>query len=90
MLEKIKKIQGINNADFDSIIEGYISSCKLDLKAIGIAENKINSSDSLIETAILTYVLSFLDIANAEMYASSYNIQKDILRHLTEYMEAKE
>lgn len=89
MLEKIKKIQGINNEDFDSIIEGYISSCKLDLKAIGIAEDKINSSDSLIETAILTYVLSFLDVTNAEMYASSYNIQKDILRHLTEYMEVE-
>lgn len=87
MLEKIKKIQGINNEEFDNIIDGYISSCKLDLKAIGIAEKKINSSDSLIETAILTYVLSFLDIANAEMYASSYNLQKDILRHLSEYKE---
>ena len=89
MLEKIKKIQGINNEEFDSIINGYISSCKLDLKAIGIAEDKINSSDSLIETAILTYVLRFLDIANAEMYTSSYNMQKDILRHLTEYMEVE-
>ena len=48
MLEKIKKIQGINNEDFDTIIDGYISSCKLDLKAIGIAKDKINSSDSLI------------------------------------------
>lgn len=90
MLEKIKKIQGINNEDFDTIIDGYISSCKLDLKAIGIAKDKINSSDSLIETAILTYVLSFLDIANSEMYASSYALQKDVLRHVTEYMEVVE
>lgn len=88
MIEKIKKLQGICNSDFDDIILGYIESCKIDLKSIGVSLKKINSSDNLIDTAILTYVLSFLDINNAEMYANSYSLQKDVLRHLTEYKEA--
>lgn len=85
MLEEIKKIQGIGHNDFDKIIQNYIESCKLDLKAIGIAEKKINSEDNLVNTAIFTYVLSFLDVSNSEMYLSSYNLQKDVLRHLSEY-----
>lgn len=87
MLEEIKKIQGITNDDFDKIIENFVESCKADLMAIGIAEKKVNNSDpdSLIHTAILTYVLSFLDIVNSEMYANSYCLQKDMLRRLSEY-----
>lgn len=85
MLDEIKKIQGINHNDFDTIIQSYIDSCILDLKAIGIAEEKVNEKDSLIHTAILTYVIGFLDVNNSEMYLNSYNLQKDILRHLSEY-----
>lgn len=85
MLEEIKKIQGINHEDFDSIITGYINSGIADLKAIGIVEEKVNESDPLIHTAIFTYVLSFLDVNNSEMYSNSYNLQKDYLRHLKEY-----
>lgn len=85
MLEEIKKIQGINHNDFDTIIRNYIESCKLDLKAIGIAKEKVDLDNDLIHTAILTYVLSFLDVNNSEMYSNSYNLQKDVLRHLSEY-----
>ena len=85
MLEEIKKIQGIGHDDFDTIIQNYIEACKLDLKAIGIAKEKVDSNDNLIHTAILTYVLSFLDVNNSEMYSNSYNLQKDVLRHLSEY-----
>lgn len=85
MLEEIKKIQGINNNEFDDIINNYINSCKLDLKAIGIAKEKVDEKDTLIHTAILTYALSFLDVNNSEMYSNSYNLQKDVLRHLSEY-----
>lgn len=88
MLEEIKKIQGINHNDFDTMIETWISSAELDLKSIGIVNALIDNPDSLIQTAIITYVLSFLDIPNADMYAKSYSLQKDILRHLTEYKEA--
>lgn len=87
MLEEIKKIQGINHNEFDAIIQSYIDSAKLDLKAIGIADGKVDKEDALVHTAILTYVLSFLDVNNSEMYSNSYNLQKDVLRHLNEYVE---
>lgn len=85
MLEEIKKIQGITHNDFDTIIQSYIDSAKMDLKAIGIAETKVDKEDDLIKTAIFTYVLSFLDVNNSEMYSNSYALQKDVLRHLGEY-----
>lgn len=89
MLDDIKKIQGINHAEFDSIIQNWIDSAKLDLKSIGIVDTFIEKPDSLIETAIITYVLSLLDVSNADLYSSSYAIQKDALRHTKEYI-AKE
>ena len=87
MLEKIKKIQGISHNEFDSTIEMWINSAVIDLKSIGIIGTKVDNPDSLIETAIITYVLSFLDVVNSELYANSYLLQKDTLRHLTEYCE---
>ena len=90
MLEKKKKIQGINHDEFDETINVWIQAAKLDLKSIGIVDTFINGSDSLIQTAIITYVLSFLDVANAELYANSYSLQKDVLRHTTEYIEVND
>lgn len=89
MLEKIKKIQGINHNEFDETIQMWINAAKLDLKSIGIVDTLVNSSDDLIQTAIVTYVLSFIDTVNSEMYSRSYALQKDVLRHLTEYTEVK-
>ncbi len=90
MLDKIKKIQGINHDEFDETINVWIQAAKLDLKGIGIVDTLVDGSDSLIQTAIITYVLSFLDVANAELYANSYSLQKDVLRHTTEYIEAND
>ena len=88
MLNDIKKIQGINHTEFDNIINGYIASAKADLKGIGIVDTYVNNPDSLIQTAIITYVLSQIDVVNAELYANSYALQKDVLRHTHEYYEA--
>ena len=85
MLEEIKKIQGINHNDFDSMINTWINAGKLDLKSIGIVDTLVDNSDELIKTALITYVLSFIDVANSEMYSKSYIMQKDVLRHLSEY-----
>lgn len=87
MLQEIKKIQGINHNEFDKMIETWINSAEIDLKSIGIVNTLVDNPDSLIQTAIITYVLSFLDVPNADMYAKSYSMQKDVLRHLTEYIE---
>lgn len=86
MLEDIKKIQGINHTEFDTAITNWINSAKLDLKSIGIVDTLVENPNSLIQTAIITYVLSFIDVANAELYANSYALQKDVLRHTSEYI----
>lgn len=86
MLEKIKKIQGICHNEFDDMINTWILSAKLDLISIGIVNTLVNNPDSLIETAIITYVLSFLDVVNSELYSNSYAIQKDTLRHIQSYV----
>ena len=87
MLDEIKKIQGINHTEFDTVIQNWIDSAMLDLKSIGIVDTFVNNPDSLIKTAIITYVLGFLDIANADLYSNSYALQKDVLRHTKEYMK---
>lgn len=88
MLDEIKKIQGINHNEFDAMINSWIDSAKLDLKSIGIVDTLVNNPNALVQTAIITYVLSFLDVVNSELYASSYQLQKDVLRHTKEYIEA--
>lgn len=87
MLDEIKKIQGINHTEFDTVIQNWIDSAMLDLKSIGIVDTFVNNPDSLIKTAIITYVLGFLDIANADLYSNSYALQKDVLRHTKEYIK---
>ena len=68
------------------MINTWIEAAELDLKSIGIVSNLVNNPNSLVKTAIITYVLSFIDPDNADMYASSYALQKDVLRHTTEYI----
>ena len=85
MLEEVKKIQGINHNEFDTMIETWIDAAKLDLKSIGIVDTLIDTPDDLIKTAIITYVLSQLDVDNAILYSNSYALQKDVLRHVGEY-----
>ena len=86
MLDEIKKIEGINHNDFDTMINTWIEAAQTDLKSIGIVDTLIEEPDSLVQTAIITYVLSFLDAVDSELYARSYALQKDVLRHTTEYI----
>lgn len=86
MLQEIKKIQGINHNEFDTMINTWIEAAQLDLKSIGIVSTLVDSPNSLVKTAIITYVLSMLDVTNSEMYDKSYQLQKDVLRHTSEYI----
>lgn len=88
MLDEIKKIQGINHDDFDSMITLWIEAAELDLKGIGIVDTLIDNPNSLVKNAIITYVLSFLDVTNSELYSNSYALQKDVLRHTGEYIDS--
>ena len=89
ILQKVKKIQGITHDDFDDTISTWISAAKLDLKSIGIVNALVDNPDSLIESAIIAYVLSFLDVVNSELYSNSYALQKDTLRHISSYITAE-
>ncbi|MEE3324190.1 MAG: hypothetical protein VZR33_02560 [Methanosphaera sp.] len=84
MLEEIKKIQGINHNEFDSMINIWLDAAQLDLKSIGIVNTE--NPNSLLKNAIITYVLSFLDVNNSELYNNAYQLLKDELRHTTEYL----
>lgn len=88
MLEEIKKIQGINHNEFDTMITTWVQAAQLDLKSIGIVGTVVDSPNSLVKNAIITYVLGFLDVANAELYQNSYALQKDVLRHTREYIDS--
>lgn len=86
MLDTIKLMLGINVNDFDDVIDSLINAAKIDLITIGIADSKVTSTDDyLIKTAIITYVKAHIDIDHAKLYFDSYNLQKDYIRHLTEY-----
>lgn len=88
MLEQIKKIQGINHTDFDSTIAMWINAGEQELINIGIKKQLvIGETDSLINSTVICFVLSQLDVVNSEMYANSYALMKDTLRHVLEYME---
>jgi hypothetical protein len=86
ILSKLKKIQGICHDEFDETITTWIEAAKLDLESIGIVNTKVDNPDSLIEAAIIAYVLSFLDVTNSELYSNSYALQKDTLRHISSYI----
>lgn len=88
MLDEIKKIQGINHNEFDSMINTWIEAAKLDLKSVGIVDTLVDNPDSLLKSAIIMYVLSQLDVQNAQLYGNSYSLTKDALRRTKEYIEA--
>lgn len=90
MLTDIKKINGINNDDFDTIIESYIASAKLDLEMVGIDKSNIKEDDKLIYSAIVSYVQSFIDVERHDLHLNAYALQKDALRHYPKYQKSSE
>lgn len=87
MRTKIKKILGLNNYEFDDLIDSYINAAKKDLELVGIKKEKITDEDPIIFSAIVCYVKSQYDPENSQLYMDSYNLQKDSLRRYREYIE---
>lgn len=87
MLEDLKKVLGFNNDEFDDLITNYIETAKMDLEMAGISKSKIIEEDKLIYSAIITFVKSKFDIENSEMFTDSYLLQKEHLRHYSDYIE---
>lgn len=85
MLNYVKRSLGyISTSVFDDDITMMLNAGVRDLMAQGIVFEDAES-DPLIFSAVTTYALMRLDTENAEMYADSYRLQKDELRHLVEY-----
>lgn len=86
MLNDIKKVLGISHTQFDTQITTFIAAAKADLLQAGIASAKIIESDPLIYSAIMSFVLSMIDTYEyRELSANAYALQKDQLRHYTDY-----
>ena len=83
MLNDLKKMLGINNTEFDTIITMYMNSALADLEAVGVSEPSV--SDPLVYSAVCSYVMGNLDTTYGEMYMNTYALQKDSLRHYSEY-----
>lgn len=87
MLNDIKKILGINNTQFDTILQAFIDAGKMDLIEAGIVSTKVVETDKLIYSALVSFVLSMMDTYEyRELSANAYAIQKDQLRHYKDYI----
>ena len=85
----LNKKRGITNSDFDTVITGC---AKEDLRSVGIASSLIDlieddaeieegeTRQTLIKTAVITYVQSLFDIEFKDAYQKSYDIQKRCLK----------
>lgn len=92
MLEELKKILGLNNTEYDSIIEGFVKSCQADLVSVGIATSLVDSLDGenpdpLIKIAAITYVKANFDEEAREALGASYDLQKENMRRKAAYQE---
>lgn len=88
MLNDVKKVLGINNTQFDVIIQTFIEAGKKDLIEAGVIQSKVVETDPLIYSALISFVLSMLDTYEyRELSANAYALQKDQLRHYKDYWE---
>ena len=85
LLDDCKTALRITTNAYDSEISSLIESAKLDL---GIAGVETATVDSLIETAVKTYVkVHFGDSKNADKLKQKYDEQKAQLMNATGYTE---
>lgn len=86
LLSDLKLILGYSTNKLDNILTNFIDAGKKDLKLIGIKEELVVESDPLIYSALTSFVLSMVDTYEyRELSANAYALQKDQLRHYTEY-----
>ncbi len=81
MLETIKKILGLNSAEFDDLINFYINAGIRDLEAVGVEQIE----DDLYKSAVIFYVRANFDTVNFDKYINAYTLAKDFLRKSSEY-----
>lgn len=85
LIDTCKMAMRITTDAYDTEIQEYIDSAKLDL---GIAGVEVAVSDSLVNKAIMTYVrMSFGSPANYDKLKASYDEQKAQLMNATGYTD---
>lgn len=99
MLNDVKKVLGINNTQFDTILNGYIDSAKEDLLSVGIASSLIdllvdgatlptdNKKYQLVKMAVITYCQAQYESEKKDLYTNAYESQKDNLRRKADFQE---
>ena len=85
ILDTCKTALRITGSAYDSEIQSYIDAAALDL---GIAGVIYGTSDSLVETAVLTYVrMRFGNPPNYDQLKAAYDEQKAQLMNATGYTD---
>lgn len=81
IMQKVKLALRISHNLLDAEISDVITSARQELKRAGVAANKAEGNDEIIETAIKTYALAYYSTTkDAERYEESFKYQCDCLR----------
>ncbi|MBQ1574802.1 MAG: DNA-packaging protein [Clostridiales bacterium] len=88
LIDTCKKALRVTTTSYDDEITNYINAAKLDLGIAGVASDVVTTTtpDSLVTTAILTYVrMRFGAPDNYDKLKASYDEQKAQLQNATGY-----
>jgi len=88
LIDTCKKALRVTTTSYDDEINNYINAAKLDLGIAGVASDVVTTTtpDSLVTTAILTYVrMRFGAPDNYDELKASYDEQKAQLQNATGY-----
>jgi len=86
LIDNCKTALRVTTNAYDSEIQEYIDSAKLDLGIAGVEVPE--SSDALVNKAVMTYVrMSFGSPANYDKLKASYDEQKAQLMNATGYTD---
>ena len=87
LLDKIKKIQGINHDEFDDTIKMWIQAAEIDLKSVGIVDTLVDNYDSLVQIRELT---DMNQIQNVLVYFLSGRYSNNLINFLIKMIEVDE
>ena len=88
LIDVCKKAMRVTTTSYDDEITNYIESAKLDLNIAGVEGAVTSTPDSLVTTAIMTYVkMKFGAPDNFDDLKADYDEQKAQLMNATGYTD---
>ena len=88
LIDRVKLNLGISHNAKDSEINADITAARAELIRSGVSEDSANGDDTLIEDAILQYVLYRMAASRNDDYRESWLYQQDCLRRSKKYAGA--